>query len=296
MLASAQERAVTLEPKRNENQSVDFNYRKTDPGNYTVVVNFTSLTNASTPGASFTANDYSGRLFSLTPSNKEQGIGYGYNVSYIRGKLKPKFDPNFIYLLPYKDEAKIQVVESGFLGAMYFGDTAPDDWKAYRFYTTEQDTVTAIRKGIVVDIKDLYETIGDDGVAYTSRTNELIIEQPDGTIATYKGFKKGSFKVKVGQTVFPGTSLGLNSRYDKNGKYNVSLMITYLKSSDFDNRSTSLSKSKSFYGFITPHFLTADQADEVLVSQKLYMASTSPAVVQKEMSKKELKLFANPKK
>jgi hypothetical protein len=151
------------------------------------------------------------------------------------------------------------------------------------------------RKGIVVDVKDLYETIGDDGVAYTSRTNELIVEHQDGTLATYRGFKKGSFTVKLGQTVFPGTSLGLNSKYDRNGRYNVSVMITYLKTADFE-KSTSLSKSKNYYGFITPHFMTADNANEVLVSQKIYMTSSTPEVVQKEMSKRELKLLASPKK
>ncbi|MEJ5995931.1 hypothetical protein WG904_15995 [Pedobacter sp. Du54] len=294
--ANAQERPIKLEPKRNQNQSVDFNFQKTDPGTYTVVLNFSNLSNTSNPGTFFKAADYSGRLFSLTPTVKEQGIGYSYSFSYIRGKLKPKYDVDFIYLLPYKDAAKVQVSESNFLGATYFGDTTPDDWKSYRFYTNEQDTVTAIRKGIVVEIKDLYETIDENAVAYTSKTNELIIEHEDGTLATYRGFKKGTFTVKVGQTVFPGTLLGVNSRYDKNGKYNVSIMITYLKSADFENRSTSLSKSKSFYGFITPHFMTEDSLNEVLVSQKTYIVASTPQIIQKEMTKKELKLLSNPKK
>ncbi len=296
LIAKAQERSLTLEAKRNDNKSIDFNFIKTDPGTYTVVVKFASLSNAMDPGSSFTANDYNGRLFNLTPSNKEQGVGYGsYTTFYIRGKLNPKYNPGLIYLLPYKNEAKVQVAESGFLGAAYFGKTAPEDWKSYRFYTAEQDTVTAIRKGLVVEVKDLYEAGGED-VSYTSRTNELIIEHPDGTLATYKGFKKGSFAVKVGQTVFPGTSLGLNSKYDRNGKYNVSIMITYLKSVDVDKTDNSSTKSKSYYGFITPHFMTADNADEVLVAQKVYMAGSTAEVVQKEMTKRELKLLSKPKK
>lgn len=73
-------------------------------------------------------------------------------------------------------------------------------------------------------------------------------------------------------------------------------MLTYLKSVDFENKSTSLSKSKSFYGFITPHFITADNSNEVLVGQKTYVATSAPEVVQKEMSKRELKLLTLPKK
>jgi hypothetical protein len=297
LIAKAQERTVTIEAKRNENKSIDFDYNKTDPGTHTVVIKFASLSNTMDPGASFTASDYSGRLFSLTPSNKDQGIGYGsYTTFYIRGKLKPKYNPNFIYVLPYKNEAKVQVAESGFLGATYFGKTAPEDWKAYRFYTTEQDTVSAIRKGLVVEVKDLYETGGEDGLSYTSKVNELTIEHTDGTMAIYKGFKKGSFTVKVGQTVFPGTSLGLNSKYDRNGKYNVSIMVTYLKSLDVDKTANSTTKSNSYYGFITPRFMTANNADEVLVAQKIYMAASTADVVQKEMTKKELKLLGKPKK
>lgn len=293
---SAQERAFKLEAKVNSNRSVDFNFEKLDPGTHTVVVNFKTLSNSYNPGAFFTANDYSGRLFTLTPSNKDQGIGFSYSFSYIRGKLKPKYDANFIYLLPYKTGVKVQVAEASFLGATYFGDTTPDDWKSLRFYTTAQDTVTAIRKGVVVDIKDLHETLDESGVAFTSKTNELIIEHPDGTLATYRGFKKGSFVVKLGQTVFPSTPLGLNSKYDKNGKYNVSIMITYLKSSDLADRATSLSKSNSFYGFVNPHFMTADSADQQLISQTVHVATAVPQVVQKEMSKKELKALKNLEK
>ncbi|MES2396376.1 MAG: hypothetical protein V4549_10255 [Bacteroidota bacterium] len=293
LLASAQERAVKVTPKINSNRSVDFNFQKTDPGTYTVVINFTTLNNAAHLGTEFTAKDYGGRLFSLTPINKNQGIGYAYSISYIRGKLKPKYHANFVYLLPYKKEVKVRVAESNFLGATYFGDTTPEDWKAYRFYTSQQDTIIAIRKGVVVSIKDLYDT-GDDGnVAYTSKTNELIIEHEDGTLATYKGFAKGSFKVKEGQIVFPNTSLGLNSKYDKNGNFNVSIMITYLKSADLANRSTSISKSKSFYGFVTPHFMTGENADHIVTSQKEYVAVSTPEIIQKEMSKKELKALTN---
>ncbi|RZK41724.1 MAG: hypothetical protein EOO90_10250 [Pedobacter sp.] len=292
---AAQERAVTLEVETQSNKNVDFNFRKTDPGNYTVAISFTNLTNSSSRGTLFNANGYNGRLLSLVPTNKEQGIGYSYSYTWIRGKLKPKYDANFIYLLPYKDEVKVEAIDSKFLGATYFGDTTPEDWKALRFYTSEQDTVTAIRKGIVVDIKDLYQSVDDSGVSYTSKTNELTIEHEDGTIATYRGFKKGSFTVKLGETVFPSTSLGLNSRYDANGKFNISVIITYLKSSDFANRST-VTRSKSMYGFINPHFMTADSADELLVSQKIYMAASSPEIIKKEMTKKELKLYTAPKK
>jgi hypothetical protein len=289
-IADAQETPLKIEANTNTNKSVDFNYTKSYHGTYTVVVTLNSLSNAANSQTEYTAYDYSGRLFTLTPINKDQGIGYSYRYSFIRGKLKPKYSADFVYLLPYKKGVNASVAESNFVGATYFGNTTPDDWKVYRFYTQKEDTVTAVRKGVVVEIKDLFDNNETTGVAFTTRTNSLTIEHADGTLATYRGFKKGSFVVKEGQTVFPETALGLNSRYDINGKFNISLMISYLKSADLTNKGSNMSNSKSFYGFITPHFNTTEGANIVLTSQNKYTAANSPEIIQKEMTKRELKL------
>lgn len=289
----AQEGQLRLSYQAMPDKSVDFNFEKFDPGAFTVVLTLTNLTNSSAyERREFTAKGYAGNLTSLTPLNKEQRIGFSYKYSYIRGKLQPRYDAGFVYLLPYKKGNKVRATESTFLGATYFGNTTPDDWKAYRFYTPGEDTVTAIRKGIVVLVKDLYETDNLENVAYKSTQNELIIEHADGTLATYKGFKKGSFTVKLGQTVFPGTALGVNSKYSSDGKYNISLMVTYLKSADFESKQgQTLRTSKSLYGFITPHFCTTESADMVLTTQTDYVAADAPEIVKKELTKKEIKLL-----
>ncbi|RZM28573.1 MAG: hypothetical protein EOO88_08370 [Pedobacter sp.] len=292
--ACAQQPAVTVKYTVNPNKSVTFDYVKTDPGTYTVALKLSNLTNAyASETSNLTAGFYSGRLLNLEPTNKDQGIGFSYTYSYIRGKLKPKFNADFIYVLPCKNGSKVKVMESTFLNATYFGNTAPDDWKVYRFGTAQEDTVTAIRKGIVVDIKDVAETNIAEGVQYSSRINELTIEHADGTIATYKHFKKGSFVVKVGQTVYPGTPLGVNAKNNANGMFGVTIMVAYLKSADFEAaRAQNVQNSKSMYGFVNPHFYTAEGADVALVSQKEYTAASTPEVVKKEMSKKEQKLAA----
>lgn len=291
---SAQENPVKVSYQVNPDKSVAFNYEKTDPGTYTVVMMYSNVTNATTSNVEeFTAKGTSGQLTSLRPLNKEQGIGFSYKYSYIRGKLNPKYDAGFIYLLPCKKGRKVKATESGYVNAKYFGSTTPEDWKSYRFYTLTEDTVTAVRKGMVVSVKDLYETDNPGNLAYKSNQNELIIEHADGTFATYRGFKKGSFTVKVGQTVFPGSVLGVNTKYSNDVMfYNISLMITYLKSSDFESqRGQTMATSKSLYGFITPHFYTAQNADMVLIPQTEYEAADAPEVVKKELTKREIKLL-----
>jgi hypothetical protein len=288
--ANAQDAPVKVNYVVASNKSVDFNFEKADLGTYTVVLTFTNLTNTYNTGRQeYEAKGYSGRLTTLTPSNKEQSVGFSYSYSYIRGKFQPKYDPNFVYLLPYKNGSKVKATESAFVNATYFGSTTPDDWKVYRFYTDNEDTVTAVRKGMVVAIKDLYET-ADGGVAYTSSVNELIIEHADGTLATYRGFKKGSFRVQVGQTVFPGTALGINSKSSGSGRPNIGLLITYLKSVDFEGgRNQNIKSSKSLYGFITPKFCTASNPAAILVAQQDYVSANTTEIIRKEFTKKELK-------
>mgnify|MGYP003575552467 CR=1 FL=1 len=287
LTANAQEKELTVSSKRNDDKSVTLTAEKNFPGTYTVVLNFRELANTSSVGEPVYKVKHTGDNFlTLTPDNKNQGITYSYSYSYIRGELNPKYSALFVYALPYGKGKKIRATESGFLNAAYFGATAPEDWKAYRFYTEEADTVTAVRKGIVVNVTDIHDLDTKD-LKYTSKVNTVIVEHADGTLATYKGFKKGIF-VKEGQTVFPGTALGMNNI--TNERYGISLMITYLKSANFGSNKNSDSKSsKSLYGFITPYFCTTENANGILTSQKYYTSAITPEIIQKEMTKKELK-------
>ncbi|TDQ11863.1 M23 family metallopeptidase [Pedobacter metabolipauper] len=287
----AQEALVKVTARRNTNNSVDFVYEKPDPGTVTLILSFNDFTNTiASQKKDFTIKSTSGNVTTLTPTNKEQGIGYSYSYSYIRGKLNPKYDTEFVYILPCKKGSKVRPAESTFVGATFFGDTTPADWKVYTFFTETADTVTAIRKGIVVDVKDKFESDENANVEFSSKKNELIVEHADGTMATYIGFKKGSIPVKVGQTVFPGTILGVNSRSNVRSKFHSSIRIVYLKSLEFGRETAgTLQKSNSVYGFVTPHFYTAEGASVTLVPQQEYIGASTPEIIQKEFTKKELK-------
>ena len=225
----AQESQIKVSQRINDDRSVNFSYDKSDPGSFTIVIKFTELTNSSGPmECEFTLKGTSGSFMNLRPENKMLNIGFNYSSYYIRGKLNPKFDADFVYLLPYKTGTKVRAAESSYVMTQYFGKTAPQDWKAYRFYTKDEDTVTAVRKGVVVELKDGFDPEKPDEVKFTTKVNEITIEHTDGTIARYTGFKKGSFAVKLGQTVFPGTALGLNSRANGNDYFNVSLVMSTL--------------------------------------------------------------------
>ncbi|MDB5012903.1 MAG: hypothetical protein JWQ25_1105 [Daejeonella sp.] len=147
----------------------------------------------------------------------------------------------------------------------------------------------AVRKGIVVEFVDKYETETD--YAFTSKRNAITIEHPDGTIVTYNGLKKSNMFVKVGQTVFPGTKLGVNTQYNKDSKYAINFTIIYLKSKDSDNASeTKFKTEKGFYGFVTPKFYVREKGIvKLTTTQQPYVADSTPDINNKELTKKELK-------
>ena len=289
-----QEYPVIINTVTNTNNTVDLNYTKSDPGTYFLVITFDGLTNSySSVKQKIKVGGYSGKLLTLIPANEQQGIGYSLNYAVIRGVLNPKVDSNFAYLLPYHIGKLVNVVEAGYLKAAYFGSTIPKDWKSYFLYTEKEDSVYAARKGIVVEVNDKYDSAPGNGVVFTSRKNSIIIEHADGTLADYQGFKNGSIVVKVGQTVYPSTPLGLNSQNSQGEKYTIGFMIRYLNSDKLDNEGEKrFQTEKGFYGFITPKFYVQDKGLMKLSPQQNYTVAFTQEILNKELTKKELKLSA----
>lgn len=290
LFSTAQEAKIEVSADRRDDKSVDFSFRKPDPGYHTVVFSFTELTNTNRVDDIYRLSGNSGNIFTLKPTDPGQHIGFGYRYQYIRGKLKPKFDANFCYLLPYAAGTKCEVAEAGYANQRYFGAEKPADWKSYFFYTEQEEMVTAIRKGLVVEIVDAHEN--RENVEYTTSQNSVIIEHEDGTLVRYLGFKKGSLKVKTGDVVFPNAPLGLNTFRSKN-RFGISVFMYYLNSVDFESiRVQTLVNQKSLYAIITPKFAVDNNPCMVLENRKTYTCFSSKEMVAKEMSKKELKKYA----
>ena len=289
---SAQEQVLKLSSKRLDNKSVEISYEKNKPGNYTIAVKFSNLTNTTQTSESVSSiNSSSGTLLTLRPIDKNQGINYNFTYRYIPGKLKPKVKEDFCYILPYRSGEEVRVVEMGYANEKYFGAEKQSDWKSYSMITHQQDTVTATRKGEVVDIVDKFEDASSDNIAFTSSKNYLIVEHEDGTLLRYSGFKRGSIPVKLGEAVLPGSVLGINS-HNQNNYYSISLLLYYLSSANFESlQGQTLANPKSLYKILTPTFTFDGTTCVVLENQKEYSAFNSEEIITREMSKKEIKKY-----
>ena len=287
----AQERKLELSSERKADKSVEISYTKTEPGYYTVVLNFSELTNSSRPQETISVNATAGTLLTLKPTDPNQHIGYRYGYRYIRGRFKPRLTADFCYLLPYAPGIKCEVVEAGYANQRYFGAEKPADWKSYFFYTDKEEIVTAVRKGIVVEIVDEFETI--ENIEFTTRQNAVIVEHEDGSLVRYLGFKKGSLQVRPGDVVLPNTPLGSNTFRSKN-RYGISIFMYYLSSLDFESlQGQTLTKQKSLYSIITPRFAIDNSSFILLENRKTYTSFSSKEIVTKEMSKREIKKYAS---
>ena len=292
---SAQDWEVQISSNVLDNEEIEIHYEKTKPGNFTVALKFTNLTNTLQSNESvMTVDSNNGILLTLKPRNKNQGISYrGLDYRYIRGKLNPKFNEEFCYTIPYKVGKKVRVLESEYLNVKYFGAEELSDWKSYSFITDLPDTVTAIRKGVVVDIVDKYEDKNSENIAYTSERNQIIVEHEDGTLLRYLGFKGGSIMVQLGEGVLPGSVLGINS-LTQNSNYSIDLLLYYLNSANFESQqSQTLSNPKSVYKVLTPKFALEGSTCILIENRNEYIVYNNEEIITREMSKKELKKYNN---
>jgi len=293
----SQNQAIKVTCERNGNNGYNFSYTKDTEGSYVVIVKINEANNLSQSEFKEVVNGHAGHLFSVGLLERNRDFGFStYSTSYFRGVPNPKIDTSFVYALPFRKGSPISVSNLTDLREKYFGDIPSRKMKSFEFSSTDRDTVCAIRKGVVVSVTDKYEMDTTIGVSYTSHVNSILIEHSDGTLASYSGFKKGSIFVEEGQTVLPFTPLGILAHYDVSKKHQLRLSVSFLADTNNDYQDDNATKkNKRYYEYINPYFLTDKGVCHVQGGKK-YSVGVSDFVVEREMTKKELKAVGKKSK
>ena len=287
----AQTRPIEVTFERDGTKGFYFSYTKNVEGSYVISVRLFEAYNLTQTEFKEVVNGHAGYLFSVGLLERNKSFGFtSYSTTYLRGVPNPKIDTSFVYALPFRKGSPVLVSNLSDLREKYFGETPTRKMKAFEFSSLDRDTACAIRKGVVVAVIDKYEMDTTIGISYTSHVNSILIEQPDGTLASYSGFKKGSIFVKEGQTVFPFTPLGVLAHYDVSKRHQLRLGVAYLAdtNNDYQDENTTSKKNKRFYESINPYFLTDKGACHIQGGKK-YSVGVSDYVIEREMTKKELK-------
>lgn len=286
----SQEKNITIKSERNPDKSVDFSYNKKLPGSYYLKIEFTKLENCYPSNFEDAIRDYSGHLMTLKPIDSKQHISFSYKYATTRGELNPKVDSLFNYTIPFKNGKKVSIIEASNIGEKYFGSEKPSNWKSFIVYSKSPDTVCSMRKGIVVEITNKFDADTLFKKTYTSNRNKITIEHLDGTYATYTGIKKNSFFVKLGQTVYPQTQLGLMEMFNKDN-YRLSFSVYYLINDDFKNHSKQTVKNrKSLNEYLNPNFITQNWVGKI-ESRKEYISLFNQNILFQELTSREKRKY-----
>lgn len=281
--------------KRNNDKSVTFTYTKDSPGSIFIFLKFTDLTNSTGSDIKTTINGYRSTLVTLRPVNPRDGIGFGYSYSTLVGNVKEEPDLEFKYILPFKDGKNVKVKNLSYLGKK-FGNSEPKNFKVYQFLTEPNDTVFAIRKGIVVSVKDGFKADYEYEFSYKSESNSLTVEHEDGTLANYDVLKDHSFMVDIGDTVYPTTPLAITGTYDKEENSQLRLAIYYLdeivKKLDYDElKKENITNETHLYSYVDPFFYLNSNDITKLEAGKTYTSNCNSTIIELEMTNKEKKLW-----
>jgi hypothetical protein len=274
----AQKQVVTINQKQNPDNSIELSCSKEVPGSMFLYLDFLNITNCAVTNYKTVIKGYSGNLLRLEPISKEQSIGFSLQYHYIMGEPNPEVDSLFHYVLPFKKGSKHKIIGVSNLG------------ESYVIISKTADTLCSMRKGTVIKIDDQYHKKSSVEKVYGSNRNSITIEHSDGTLAIYHGFIKTGIFVKLGQTVYPQTELGVMELFDTD-EYRADVSISYLIDKNFKNIDIkTMQNYKVKYDYVTPYFVT-DNGVEKLVSNKEYVSICTEKELLEEFTRSEKKKY-----
>ena len=260
---------VEISHRRNLDNSIDFLYTKSEPGSYTVYYTFSNVRNTqfSDGVKKVIVKNNKGTLFKLRASNPKKKILYKSSYNIQKGIIDPKFNEDFVYLLPYAKETSIQLLNAKKVDSFDMELKDKTDKIAYKFQT-KTPQVFASRKGQVIEISS----------ALGKKTN-VKIEHLDGTLAVYSGFDRSTITIKEGQRVLPGKLLG---ELEKDNSDLFTLHFRVIYKTRVDN------KSKTAY--VSPKFSTSEGIIN-LTKSKTYTSDYNEDILFEEFTRKEKKKY-----
>jgi hypothetical protein len=214
--------------------------------------------------------------------DKTRGTNFNYRYQHISGTSEVRIDPLAVYILPIKEGKSTRIGNVTSI-EKYLKKNDEEKVMGYSFETEPNDTIYAIRKGIVYGIEDGKEDYTNE--VYKRDQNKLSVYHKDGTIAQYVRIKKGSALVKNGDKIEAGQPLALaTSRVD--GKAIFLIIFSYYDA----KKSKELNKPFEFTYYL-PKFLTAESKLTDLSLGETYTSTHPIDMITLEMTKREKKKY-----
>ncbi len=148
-------------------------------------------------------------LTTLTKINPSEKWSFKYRFRLVVGRSNAKPDLAHVYKIPFSAESKFPL-RAGYGGRA--GQSTPANEYMLIWDMPEGTPVLAAREGVVVGIRD---DSNEHGLTdeFRSKSNVIVIEHPDGTLAEYVHLKYQGSAVKLGQAVKAGELIGYSGQY-----------------------------------------------------------------------------------
>lgn len=141
----------------------------------------------------------------LRPAEKGKKSNYTYGARFVVGRGANKPDWDHLYRLPFPPVARFRLTQ-GYAGNFSHDPGTPMEF-AVDWAMPEGSPVLAAREGRVVAVRS-DQTTGGPNEDFLEKTNLVVIEHPDGTLAEYLHLRPGGVVVKLGAQVAVGDLLG----------------------------------------------------------------------------------------
>ena len=222
--------------------------------------------------------------YRITKNNMNAAVDWERKYTYYMGNPYAEHNNDVVYFLPVLSGKKVMVRNLVPLSKRFKHKDDGDSLIACQFLFNDGDTVFACRKGLVCEVED---GIGDDGsehISFKREVNYILVLQPDQTFAKYKIFKKDAIFVEPGETVYPGTPLGLAGGKNFSNGYQMRFQVYKpLKRTDENV------KNKHFWEFYRPKFIFNEGDIAQLEFNREYVSIHPVEHITAEMSKREKK-------
>lgn len=269
---------VTITYERSAKGDVTFYADNVSYTPYTVTLKFTRLSGTSSiqEGEPHETAIRRGktRLLTLKPASENSGVGFAYRSNVVKGDYRAKTDTNFVYLFPLAEGKRVRMNHMVSLEKV-LGSEGKSRLTGVSFKTDEGDTIVAVRRGLVTEIRD-DSASKTEHKSFNANENYVEVYQDDGTFARYMLFQDNGILVSPGDRVIPGQPLGIigGSNYERGSHLRFSIYCPDMER----------------FTFVPCFYLSSGQTGKPAVGE-LYVSEHPKEIIMQEMSKKERKKF-----
>ena len=274
---------ITVNSERDKDGNVLIFANNTQSIPYSVVLNFSTLQNLTSPGGRVvTAIAPPGRmqLTKLRPTLAGQGTNLNYSYSFAKGNVYGKNKVEPIFLIPVAEGVEVAAQQMTHIENNLGPNRSNDEYVGVSFRFKEPTQIVAPRKGIIAEVK-MSVSSDKENLFFADSENHIEIYHEDGTLTRLMVLKPGSEKVKVGDSVFPGDILAESSGENYSSGLHVRMAVLKTEKDGSD---------KLKYTIIPVKFATEEGTIEVSKFTELIVAHPKE-VIEMEMNKKDLKKY-----